>query len=88
MIDDFAVPGDPGYTYDDYGPGKALVEEYLPDMPGWSLRYPSAASCEEPVANPRGCAVLLSPSLAHVELDELRHAASSSRSEDSSSVAS
>ena len=26
MIDDFQVPGD-GYAYDNYGPGKALVED-------------------------------------------------------------
>jgi hypothetical protein len=24
MIDDFEVPGDSGYAYDDYGPGKRL----------------------------------------------------------------
>ena len=25
MIDDFEVPGDAGYAYDDYGPGRALI---------------------------------------------------------------
>jgi hypothetical protein len=30
MIDDFRVPGDEGYAYDDYGPGKALTADYLP----------------------------------------------------------
>jgi hypothetical protein len=29
LVDDFSVPGDSGYAFDDYGPGKALVIEYL-----------------------------------------------------------
>lgn len=29
MIDDFAVPDDPGYNFDDYGPGKALTMDYV-----------------------------------------------------------
>jgi hypothetical protein len=29
MIDDFEVPSDAGYGYDDYGPGKALVAGYI-----------------------------------------------------------
>lgn len=29
MIDDFAVPDDPGYAFDDYGPGKALTMDYV-----------------------------------------------------------
>jgi hypothetical protein len=34
LVDDFAVPGDPGYVYDDYGPGKALVIDYLLPLMG------------------------------------------------------
>jgi hypothetical protein len=30
MVDDFAVPGDEGYEFDDYGPGRRLSVEYLP----------------------------------------------------------
>jgi hypothetical protein len=30
MVDDFAVPGDQGYGFDDYGPGRRLSIEYLP----------------------------------------------------------
>lgn len=71
MIDDFAVPGDPGYRYDDYGDGKALVEDYLPALSGWSLRYPTAASVQETGAR-RGSCVLLSPALAGVEISGLR----------------
>ena len=29
MIDDFCVPGDDGYEFDDYGPGRRLDVEYL-----------------------------------------------------------
>jgi hypothetical protein len=64
MIDDFQVPDDSGYGYDDYGPGKALVEDYLPVavLDGWSLMYPSAASAQETGAR-RGCCVLVTPTL-------------------------
>lgn len=71
MVDDFAVPGDPGYGYDDYGPGKALVEEYLPPLPGWSVRYPAAPSSAETGVR-RGCCVLLSPAFAGLDVPALR----------------
>lgn len=29
VIDDFEVPDDPGYAFDDYGPGKVLNLQYL-----------------------------------------------------------
>lgn len=29
LVDDFQVPGDSGYAFDDYGPGKALTLDYL-----------------------------------------------------------
>jgi predicted O-methyltransferase YrrM len=73
MIDDFEVPDAAGYGYDDYGPGKALTASLLPDMPGWQLLYPAAPSHEETGAR-RGCAVLLSPALAGVDVKELRTA--------------
>lgn len=69
MIDDFQVPGDSGYAYDDYGPGKALVEGYLPAMPGWALLYPSLPSAQETGAK-RGSCVLVSPGLS-VQIPEL-----------------
>lgn len=62
VIDDFQVPDDPGYTYDDYGPLKRLCVDYLPDV-GWSLYFPSLPSAEE-TGGRRGCAVLVSPSLS------------------------
>lgn len=65
MIDDFRVPGDGGYGFEDYGPGKVLAEEILPveDMPGWALFYPASASSEE-TGSQRGCCVLASAELA------------------------
>ena len=29
MFDDFQVPEDPGYQFDDYGPGKAVTPVYI-----------------------------------------------------------
>jgi hypothetical protein len=67
MIDDFQVPSDEGYAYDDYGPGKALTPDYLPvgALADWSLLYPSAASEEETGAR-RGCCVLASSAMSRV----------------------
>jgi hypothetical protein len=59
MIDDFAVPGDEGYGYDDYGPGKRLDLEYLGpvERQGWSIFFPAASSAME-TGWKRGCVVL------------------------------
>jgi hypothetical protein len=60
MVDDFAVPGDPGYAFDDYGPDKALNAEYIaPAVAAHELAvyYPSTPSDEESGAR-RGCVVL------------------------------
>lgn len=60
MVDDFQVPGDPGYGYDDYGPGKALVPGYIEatcrrfDL---VALYPTAPSSVE-TGKRRGCVVL------------------------------
>ncbi|GAA1460729.1 class I SAM-dependent methyltransferase [Williamsia maris] len=63
MIDDFQVPDDPGYAYDDYGSGKALVPSYLPGaVDAWSRRYPSAPSGEETGAR-RGSCLLFTPDI-------------------------
>jgi predicted O-methyltransferase YrrM len=74
MIDDFAVPDDPGYGYDDYGAGKALERDYLPPLQGWALCFPEAPSAEE-TGRRRGCSVLLSPALAESDIPGLRFAA-------------
>lgn len=64
MIDDFCVPDDPGYGYDDYGPGKSLTLDNLPPtcLAGWTLFYPAISSSEE-TGKRRGCCVISSPSM-------------------------
>jgi hypothetical protein len=61
MIDDFSVPFDNGYGYDDYGDVKALVPAYIePYVRSFQLRvfYPSTPSAEETGAR-RGFVVLV-----------------------------
>ena len=65
VIDDFEVPGDPGYGFDDYGPGARLDRSILPPLPGWWGAYPSLASGAESGAR-RGWVVLATPALRHV----------------------
>lgn len=60
MVDDFMVPGDPGYTFDDYGPGKALTADYIaPAVARFDLAvfYPAVGSQQETGAR-RGSVVL------------------------------
>ena len=62
MIDDFKVPTDPGYGYDNYGAGKALSLELLsPLLQKHKLvpYFPAAPSSQETGAH-RGCVVLAS----------------------------
>jgi hypothetical protein len=49
VVDDFKVPGDPGYGYDDYGPGMALDLALLDGLPlaGVSVFFPGIPSTEE-----------------------------------------
>ncbi|MCW2569509.1 MAG: hypothetical protein JWN54_3606 [Mycobacterium sp.] len=64
MIDDFEVPGDAGYGFDDYGPGRRLSGSLLPRdaLAGWAVFYPAAAGSSETGAR-RGSAFVVSPSL-------------------------
>jgi hypothetical protein len=64
MIDDFEVPGDPAFTFDDYGPGKRLCRAYLPSdvLPSFRVFWPRASGSTE-TGERRGCAILCSPSL-------------------------
>ena len=64
MIDDFEVPGDAGYEFDDYGEGKKLCLEYLGEgvNSDWSVHFPARSSSEE-TGFRRGCVVLGSKSL-------------------------
>ncbi|OKJ78314.1 hypothetical protein [Streptomyces sp. CB02460] len=66
VVDDFQVPDDAGYAYDDYGPGKALVPAYLPDEIGsWAVFYPAIGSVSETGAR-CGSAFLASPDLSEI----------------------
>jgi tetratricopeptide (TPR) repeat protein len=58
MIDDFKVPYDPGYGFDDYGPGKRLDIDYLraSNLPELAAYFPSTPSHREDGAR-RGCVV-------------------------------
>ena len=60
MIDDFRVPGDDGYGYDDYGEGKVLESAYLDTLGRDDLKryFPRASSAEE-TGRRRGCIVLV-----------------------------
>ncbi len=59
MVDDFAVPDDPGYGFDDYGAGKALTLAYLGAAAAdpVAVWFPACASRAETGAQ-RGCVVL------------------------------
>ncbi len=59
MIDDFKVPFDDGYAFDDYGPGKALKLELLDFLKNSRVRlfFPQLPSSEETGAG-RGVCVL------------------------------
>ena len=61
MIDDFEVPSDPGYGFDDYGPGKGLVSGYIsPVISAHQLRafYPSTPSVADYPSTPMAAAGL------------------------------
>lgn len=61
MIDDFEVPGDNGYGYDDYGVGRALTRSYIAShVKRFKLAefYPITRSGMETGAR-RGCVVLV-----------------------------
>jgi hypothetical protein len=61
VIDDFQVPDDPQYGYDDYGEGKALTPGYVaPLVKRFELAqfFPSSPAAEE-TGRRRGCIVLV-----------------------------
>ena len=60
MVDDFQVPDEKDYGYDDWGPGKALTSEYIAascQQFGLLRFFPSIPAHEETGAK-RGCVVL------------------------------
>ena len=59
LIDDFQVPDDRGYSYDDYGEGKALALEYLNCLEYLNLqKFFPAINSELETGGKRGCVVL------------------------------
>jgi hypothetical protein len=60
MIDDFEVPDEPGYGYDDYGVGKALTLDFIRpaiEKHRLAVRFPLASAREEGGAR-RGCVIV------------------------------
>jgi hypothetical protein len=60
LIDDFQVPDDPGYIYADYGPGAALVLDYLEPDSRWVPLYPAIGSADE-TGSKTGSVLLVPP---------------------------
>jgi hypothetical protein len=60
LVDDFAVPGDSGYGFDDYGKGKSLSLDYIKDLLdllSLVAYYPTSSSHHE-TGERRGCVIL------------------------------
>jgi predicted O-methyltransferase YrrM len=59
VIDDFCVPNDPGYGWDNYGPGNALELDHLQPFQtsGYTFYFPTFLSSQETGAV-RGCCVM------------------------------
>jgi hypothetical protein len=69
MIDDFQVPDDDLYQYDDYGAGKALTQSYIAPLVedfGLVQFFPAARGADE-TGMRRGCIILVRKDSAHIE---------------------
>ena len=73
MIDDFAVPDDPGYGFDEHDPGQALTLARLGPWaaPPTAVWFPACASSAETGAR-RGCAVLVRDAELIRRIDAMR----------------
>ena len=67
VIDDFAVPWDPGYSYDDFGPGRVLCVDILAglDHGRATLFFPTLPAAQE-TGERRGCAMIGTGDVADV----------------------
>jgi len=74
VIDDFQVPFDSGYGWDDYGPGKQLTLDLLEGTAaaGLELFFPSLPSAAETGAK-RGCCLLTNDAVLADAIRALRH---------------
>ena len=59
LVDDFQVPDEPGYNYDDYGEGKVLNLDYLQQLKHWKFKpFFPALKAEKETGARRGMVVL------------------------------
>jgi len=74
MVDDFEVPGDSGYKFDDYGAGKKLSLNYLEPVAhlGFTPFFPTLPSSEE-VGYKRGWVVLAGDKFSVNQLCGIAH---------------
>lgn len=71
IVDDFFVPGDSGYSGDDYGPGRRLDHDYLKAVPReLFVWWPRAASSME-TGPRRGTAIVTSRESVATVLDSI-----------------
>ncbi len=72
VVDDFEVPGDPGYGFDNYGAGKRLSLDYLLQAatPSLAIYFPRIGSNEETGVRRGSATLTASPELEAV-LDRL-----------------
>jgi len=65
LVDDFEVPDDSGYGYDDYGIGKSLDHRLLDRsaVATWSRFAPTLPSAQE-TGERRGCVVIAAPAVS------------------------
>jgi len=66
VVDDFQVPGDPGYGFSDFGKNKALTMNYIVDIISTyqlATYYPSISSDRETGAK-RGCSIIAKANVA------------------------
>jgi hypothetical protein len=73
LVDDFQVPGDPGYQYDNYGPKKSLDLETFADcfrQSDVAPFFPSLPASQE-TGSKRGCVVLTRHGLLSEKLQQL-----------------
>jgi hypothetical protein len=73
MIDDFEVPDDADYKFDDYGEGKKLCLEYIgrEEVSKWEVYFPVGRGPED-TGMKRGCVVLASIRLDVSQVHSLR----------------
>jgi hypothetical protein len=80
MIDDFQVPDDPGYVFDDYGAGRVLCPDYLAPIERYAPSYFFPGPSDQEDGLHRGCVVLtVEPAFAATltEIADLRPAQNS-----------